>query len=103
MSTTEALRALLAEATPGPWVGCGDCIEAASITHAGQDTIVATVEPDAEGLADVALIVTAVNALPALLDVAERADKVVRKPGANPFADDWERLRAALERLEGAS
>ena len=98
MRTTEALWALLAEATPGA-VG-----RAASITHAGQDTIVATVEPDAEGLADVVLIVTAVNALPDLLAVVEAADKVVRRPGANRrFADDWAHLRAALERLEGAS
>jgi hypothetical protein len=77
MTTTKRLRALLAEATPGPW-RFGDAhpdelVVADSMTLAGATTVVCYGEPDDEGKADAALIAAAVNALPALLDVAEAA------------------------------
>ena len=77
---TKALRALLEQATPGPWrSGMGQ--DASSYTS--ETPIVESGPFDdpmtiADGLLDddAALIAAAVNALPALLDAAERLEEV---------------------------
>lgn len=110
MTTIERLRALLAEATPGPW----KFVEPHSVmaplpARFGYATIpVAAIE----GLFSMrhrngALIVEGINALPALLDVIEAAQDFrgyvdfgrLRKGGREANA----RYNAALARLEDAS
>ena len=77
--TIAELRRLLAEATPGPWLAdySGDVLPAAY----ADDELGCTILIAGESLratrqrqeADVAVVTAAVNALPALLDVAEAA------------------------------
>ena len=76
MTTIERLRALLGEATPGPWVvqttGDNDRPRVFIDTHAyaeGPEPVVAETYP--LGRPDAALIAGALNALPALLAVVE--------------------------------
>jgi hypothetical protein len=61
------LRRLLAEGTPGPWYYAGD-IESVPLTIA---SFAYDGEPSTQYQRNAALIVAAVNALPALLDVVE--------------------------------
>lgn len=117
VSTIERLRARLAEATPGPW----------RWVHDSGSTMLWNAEPVGgpghvltpyvcascaeHGTpclgpipADAALIAAAVNALPALLDVAEAAAKSVEWGDVGGLLlDDVAALRAALDRLDGAS
>ena len=78
-SEIEKLRALLASATPGPWhVGTEGMRIAKMDDYAGTSVRVNLSkgrDPRAEDSSlDAALIVAAVNALPALLDVCEAAE-----------------------------
>lgn len=105
----EKLRELTRAATPGPWVWATDKgaptyvqlympdaefteYEADVISASGDDVLVAEVNAD--------LIVAMRNALPALLDVVDAAQRCF---GAS-YADQgqrWAQLRDALGRLEG--
>jgi hypothetical protein len=80
MTPTHHLRQLLAEATPGPWHSReytnGDTL----VVEIG-DAMFVLAQPnvrDVPASADAALIVAAVNALPALLAIAEAAQEVLR-------------------------
>jgi hypothetical protein len=124
MSEIERLRALLAEATPGPWRArkwpSPRMVEVLAVTKppivpwAGFDDSDRT---KTEHDANASLIAAAVNVLPALLDVAEAA-QAWRAHCDTPMGPDnseqmleWaateyrldEALRAALARLDGAS
>lgn len=55
------------------------------------------------GDADAALIVAAVNALPALLDVVDAAQAWRDKPYATNADPEWIAVVAALDRLDSAS
>ena len=87
--TLDELRRLLAEATPGPWftyewdVWASDAHGEEFVVYSNPHT-----KPDAD------LIVAAVNALPALLRVAEAAQHQRDMSGAEP------QLIAALAALE---
>lgn len=116
------LRRLLRAASDRPWVyegdmgayGSGDIFTAVPPPGWGATKAVAI---DHEGMvgsveaADAALIVEAVNALPALLTIAEAAAEMDawnygEIPGRDALDETWaaiaERLRAALATLEGA-
>jgi hypothetical protein len=116
------LRRLLAEATPRPWGRSSEndeLVSASSRTHPDMNTVVCYGEGDQEGIADAALIVAAVNALPALLavvDAAERAEDEMNREHAGcdvaqrcfdvGHSEVRHRLRRALDalaRLDGAS
>lgn len=123
MSTIERLRKLLAEATPGPLEHrehdgqhaiCG-----ASLWVGEPDGMPPTVGDMARVAADFALHAAAVNALPALLDVAEAAraytealrrqhdasgDAVLHwSKSAKRITETWATLDAALRRLDEVS
>lgn len=85
--TIEELRALLAKATPGPWrlrltdLERPDYAEIDGDRHGALATVVYRMEDDKrfgknspENEANAALIVAAINALPALLDRLEKAE-----------------------------
>lgn len=102
--TLEELRALLAKATPRPWYvvhGVALCEVALPADHAEQFPDLSAVDfvdvnaPDLEGNA--ALIVAAVNNLPALLDRLEQAE--ADRDAAVARA---ERYREALEKIAAA-
>ena len=124
MSDIERLRALLAEATPGPWgldsefggsrgLVIGPLPENTEDPNWTTETVAFEIERDA----DATLIAEAVNALPALLDVAEAARVYLACDGSGVRAPEpWSApfdamelgkalpaLRAALARLDGAS
>jgi hypothetical protein len=98
----ERLRELLARATPGPWKSQdhqhqADLMTWYSVEKAnGMRGQVARVMSHVRGKADAALIVAAVNALPALLDVCEAA-QAFRVSGVPHHA--WVRLWNALDAL----
>lgn len=101
----ERLRALLAAAGPLPWTGIQKelygAVEIASKSPGGWAIPYAgRIVPRENG----ELVVAAVNALPALLDVAEAARNIMPNADVNfVFPDDIDRaqaLRAALARLE---
>ena len=86
MTTTDQLRALLAEATPGPWTESGRDVDHDRFVAEGKNPgdvagLGCEIEGPPDGWlrgqfhrhADAALIVAAVNALPALFDVVEAA------------------------------
>ena len=123
MSTIAELRALLAKATQGPWVArvgtdgavlkvplCGHVSVAwfGSASSVGVDGAYRVDGAEANGNA--ALAATAINALPALLDVAEAAQRyfAARKgmledeaPGAlHDLVRSEDDMEAALKRLE---
>jgi len=118
MTTVERLRALLAEATPGPWrlderigivaVYAGplrNCLAGEEFVHSANGTWVGDPghwEMDPQRVATATLIIEAVNALPALLDVVEAAAEMrrLRAVFRTPSPTD---LYAALDRLDGAS
>jgi hypothetical protein len=103
------LRALLAAAMPGPWehvplpFGDGPLPEDALIFGPDGDSFVRVAwNPglDNDQYADAALIVAAVNALPALLDVVDAAREYVeRLPDSRDTALESD-LAEALARLE---
>jgi len=117
MTTIERLRALLAEATPGPWRArkwpSPRMVEVLATTKppivpwSGFDDSDRTLK---EHDANAVLIAAAVNGLPALLDAAEA---VQRMSGSGVTGDQdedptdfWFALNdaiAALARLDGAS
>jgi len=130
VSTIARLRALLAEATPGPWEAedtsdvnddlfSDDERESPLSTgwFRGQVGKVDVGDYSTLTFADAALMVEAVNALPALLDVVEAARVYLAcdgsgvrapEPWSAPFdamglAKALPALRAALDRLDGAS
>ena len=104
----EDIKRLLAEATPGPWalhnetcVSSGDTMTAQTCDDEPENT------PQAEQNA--ALIVAAVNSLPALLADIEAAQKQIttlrealRSISMQPMANEWsrEQARAALSVTE---
>lgn len=111
MTATEKLRALLDAATARPWetTPCNDGATV-NINHHIFDRTVPThfTAVDTRGRrhgADVALIVAAVNALPALLAVADNADKYLDERDS-PSPDYTmrrlyrDRMAAALARLD---
>ena len=120
MSDIERFRALLAEATPGPWRArkwpSPRMVEVLATTKppivpwSGFDDSDRTLK---EHDANAVLIAAAVNALPALLDVAEAARALAAVHEAlhrrgDPEWKGWEcdernALCAALARLDGAS
>lgn len=101
---TAELRQLLAEATPGPW-------ETRVVREPYTDPTPALVVPSRGGHdpwwsllfsdnadEDAALIVAAVNALPALLDVAKAAQEWRARPGHLGVEIELEAALAALEK-----
>jgi hypothetical protein len=102
--TSDELRRLLAEATPGPW----RYPVSGAISCPPRPITGANVVADWNGTSeDAALIVAAVKALPGLLDVVDAARWLVAMPDAiEPHSTHWEDiadLRDALARLDGAS
>lgn len=109
----ERLRALLAAATPGPWRADSDG-RVLAVASADDDFLVATCWTSRYDL-DAELIASAVNALPALLEIAKaaRPHRVCDHPIARkgPVCGVWGsdvcgvcsgcRLAGALARLEG--
>ena len=111
MNEWERLRTLLVEATPGPWHDLphdwpGKAIPI--LTHDAAHTVAMAFNRE-HTKSDAALIVAAVNALPALLDVAEAARRVQREwdtfgpTGDSPTLAAHRALRSALARLEEAT
>lgn len=110
----QRLRDLLATATPGPWCACTDghleCREIAYVTTGIEIHSPSSPFMRGEPKADAALIVAAANALPALLDVVEAAQrlpaivttdaegKYMMLARINAMMGD---LREALAKLEG--
>ena len=99
------LRRLLAEATPGPWIDAGD-IESIPLTIASDPYAAIGRDPSPQWAKNAALIVAAVNALPALLDVADAAriwldawDRTEVESWAMNSAKRIDALRAAVGRL----
>lgn len=94
---TDALRELLAAATPGPWIwnAAGELHDDAAgwighdRTGDGFQEYVAGTSNHPDGLNDGALIVAAVNALPDLLDERDRMLATIARVEA--LADEWER------------
>lgn len=96
------LRRLLAEATPRPWNADGLTLRPGTVwDEHGADLARAWLPADA------ALIVAAVNALPALLDVADAARTISDPMVADGGGDRWwaahDALRDALRRLDGVA
>jgi hypothetical protein len=107
VSEIERLRGLLAEGTPGPWrsrkwtaprmVEIVASTMPAIVPWSGFDDSARTKQ---EHNANAALIAAAVNALPALLDVAEAAAKCVEWGDVGGLlTGDVGALRAALAQL----
>ena len=115
MSEIERLRALLAEATPGPWEA-DDTSDWTNDSYGDEEG-----KPPTSGwfrncgvgkvdagdystltFADAALIAAAVNALPALLEVAEVAAEFRRLACIFRVPSPID-LFAALDRLDGAT
>lgn len=94
MNTLDRLKELLAQATPGPWEVNPDGAEEwwYSDTILGEGGAGGAVASCTKGNAP--LVVTAINALPALLEVAEAATSYIED------AVDGNRLRSALAKLE---
>jgi hypothetical protein len=111
MSEIERLRALLAEATPGPWrARKWDAPRMVEVHAATKPPVVPwsgfddSSRTKTEHDANATLIAAAVNALPALLDVAEAAAKSVEWADVGGLLPgDVTDVRAALDRLDGAS
>ena len=87
MTTTDRLRALLAEATPGPWQATEKRGKRDGYVRSGDRTLADMRLRNGE--ADAALIVAAVNALPALLDVADAARRFVAMQDADDVTDEY--------------
>jgi hypothetical protein len=99
----ERLRALLAEATPGPWLTGIGRFSANALAAERPGLLLAEVHTALDGdwifaerHQEAALIAAAVNALPALLNVVDAAQAATRY--RLPVA-----LQDALDRLDGAS
>lgn len=105
--TIPELRALLSRATPGPWhtimvlIRCEE-----SCGSVGDGKTVAETRTGPAMLDDAALIAAAVNALPALLDAVEAAQRLLddvkqRHPGEELRCPYTQALDAAVARLGG--
>jgi len=100
-SAVARLREMLTNATPGPWVATGQCIDQYAEHPDGTRLLSggnAYMDDDYSMFTDTdcAIIVAAVNALPALLDVVEAATTM------GTYAGDRLRIKAALARLDEA-
>lgn len=97
------LRRLLEKATPGPWSWEGD----PPTLYAGRDgmhhgaNLLGRLEPDADTPANLNLIVAVRDALPALLDIADAAQRHMNAVGVVNVVQTADELNAALSRLEG--
>ena len=98
MADPDALAALLADATPGPW----DASAHSPRIVDGSDDPVARTFSDSQGHADAAAIVALRNLAPALLALWEAARDVlaVYDSGDVMQHEDVDALRAALDTLE---
>jgi len=108
MNTIERLRELLEKATPGPWVTCNgtDIFTDTDDAKRGlPGNHVADCDParDKEHIAaisDACIIVSIRNALPALLEVADAAQKYKRAGWLSlPGSIDHEESRAIVDAL----
>jgi len=105
MDKIKELRELLAKATPGPW-SCDDSdLSAREIAVIGRMEIYSKSSPFCRQKAedDAALIVAAINALPALLAVAEALPKIDRLLSMNEDRDSRDACKiisAALTKLD---
>lgn len=91
----KALRALHEAATPGPWTSTErNYGHAVAVVGSGWRVALCDTQRPDRNAADAALIVAAVNALPALLDRLERAER------AGDLAADVERLKARVREME---
>ena len=108
-NTIDELRRLLAEATPGPWETDEFDPGTVTVLQSSPKTEALCVADLADGATDrpdanAALIVAAVNALPALLRVAEAAavvcDPMVEGAGGDRWWEEHAALRDALNALE---
>ena len=111
VSEVERLRALLAEATPGPWRTSVGRRGAAALAAERPGLLLAEVFTHgdyifAERHQNADLIAAAVNALPALLDVAEAARRLrddLKHQQLRWVSDEYDQLNVALDRLDGTS
>lgn len=102
MTPLPSLRKLLAEGTPGPWrAGTHETwhVFAPHNDGFGPERVLLRMNEHFPYTNDARLIVAAVNALPALLDVAERAAELIH--GRGPWFD-MQMLRAHSGPLESA-
>ena len=100
MTRLAELRALLAKATPGPWRRTGRTILYSNGLHI---SCLTAGSREAQDVADAELIATMRDALPALLDVVEKASALLAVLPVLPTKRiDWhaDELDAALARLE---
>lgn len=110
---TQELRRLLAGATPGPWEWVSDDLEIRASYEDGDEWVLDDVICQWPQPKDAALIVAAVNALPALLGVARALESVANyahlfSPGH--ASGEWRscgynscsEARVALDRLNDA-
>jgi hypothetical protein len=102
VSSIERLRALLAEATPGPWAWTETGGPFALVMGPDGDELVHVrmnlglgSNPDR----DAALIAAAVNALPLYLELEDAARSAVDAAGTENWPVNCDRLRAALEAI----
>lgn len=100
--TIAELRALLARATPGPWHLCDDgetskCADESGLTTAHTKGCHAPHRKNAA--AHAALIAAAINALPALLDAVEAAQRWMRTENADEEREAVAAFDAAVARL----
>lgn len=108
--TIQRLRELMVNATPGPWNvdACGDAADIWS--EHGKVAISLNASSYCMRTHDAALIVAAINALPAMIEVCEAAKKVDQQAFENhDGTDHWsvpselmDALCKALQKLEGA-
>lgn len=104
MNIIERLKELQAAATPGPWVVGGSYT--VRTMRSSLDWIARMRDrhhshADSEDAANAKLIVTAINALPALLEVAEAA-KWVRETTNHAYVLNQAAVKGALKRLDAA-
>ena len=96
--TTEELRRLLDAAAPGPW---GQSVSGWYIDAADGVAIADVHGISDQALSNAALIATAVNALPALLAVAEAAEHWRNAYESNdPSNESFELMCAALDKAK---
>ena len=100
MNILDRLKKIIAQATPGPWAVNQDGAEEwwYSDTILGEGGAGGALASCTEGNAE--LIVTAINALPALIAVAEAAVKY-RDAEYKVTSKAYKNLCAALAKLEG--
>ena len=105
MTSLVSLWAALNKATPGPWEARDDDAELLVTDTNGMDICRVDYAPFEDGRhEDAALIVAAVNALPALLDIAQAAQAFLEVNsvigGGRQVEPAYQALREALAALE---